>query len=676
MKISLNWIKDYVRPGVSVDQLVQRLTMAGIEAERISKTGKDTVIEFEITPNRPDCLNMVGMAREISAVLNKPLIEPVILSRQKPKDKCDVSILAPEGCLRYIGTVIEGVTVKAADKKIQEKLNILGSRSISNIVDMTNFCLFEIGQPLHAFDLDKLEGKKIIVRFAKKGEKIVTLDGIERELDPSILVIADAKKPVALAGIMGGANSEVSLSTKNILLESAYFDPILIRRTARKLGLASDSSYRFERGVVYDNVAKGSDRAVDLILKDAGGMIARHADVKVGKKPKASATVQLDLDVMNNFLGAKLLPAEVKRILKALGFSAAAIKKNIFKVVPPNFRSDIQRPEDLYEEIARITGYDNLPSSFPIIKVTGMHSNEHRLKRLKISDFLLSQGFNEVLTYSMLSKEFVDNAKVGDVPYMGVLNSLSKEQEIMRPSLLPSLLTVAHLNINRGQKDLAFFEAGKIYPPGGEQESLGMLMTGWLRRDWRDPAPKPFDFFDLKGAIEKMLAQLGIGWAAFHVSDKIFLEKGQRADIVVAKKTVGSAGKVADDVLAAFGIKESKVFFAQIDLEKVYRLPVKKTTYNPICEYPAITRDVSLALSKEATFGDVCRVITDFGSEHLLKVLLKEEYLGDKIEAGKRGLVFSIVYQSSKGTLTEEDVQPQHEKLCEQIVEQLGATIR
>lgn len=459
-------------------------------------------------------------------------------------------------------------------------------------------------------------------------------------------------------------------------MESACFNPVLIRRTARKFGLSSDSSYRFERGVVYENVEAGANRAVDLILESAGGEVTQRTDVKAGKKPTAPKAIAFDQSKMNNFLGANIPLAETKRILKALGFSTASAKKGVLKVTPPFFRSDIKRPVDLYEEIARVVGYDNLPSSFPVIKITGMRSGGNRGKRLRIVDHLLSQGFNETLTYSMLSKDLMEKAKVDGCSRMDILNPLSKEQEMMRPALLPSLLQVAHTNINRGQKDLAFFEAGKIYPHGGEKETLGILMTGRLRRDWRDTTSKPVDFFDLKGPVEKMLFQLGAGRTEFRVSSEGFLEEGQRADIFIGKKKIGVCGKAADDVLQVFGIKETEVFFAQLDLESIYALPVKKTKYVPICEYPAITRDVSLAIAKDVDFEKVCAVVKEFGTEHLTRIELKEEYLGEKIEKDRRGLVFSVVYQSSKGTLTEDDVQPAHEIVCQKIVERLGAAIR
>lgn len=675
MKISLNWMKDYVSLGVSVEALVKRLTMAGIEAEKIETVGSDTVVEFEITPNRPDCLSMIGMAREISVALDKPLTIPKIQRRVISSKKCAVTVLASQACPRYIGTVIEGVQIKPADKKMQDRISALGSRPICNIVDVTNFCLFETGQPLHAFDLDKLKGREIVVRFARAGEKIVTLDGVERALDPSVLVIADAEKPVALAGIMGGANSEVTSGTKNILLESAYFDPVLIRRTARKLGLSSDASYRFERGVVFDNVAFGAARAVDLILEQAGGKETAQKDV-AGSNPIRSKKVFLNFAKQDAFLGAKIPVAQTKKILKALGFTFSAGKTGTLSVTPPAFRPDVVRPEDLYEEIARGLGYDRLPSSFPTVKLTGIGSNVHRAKRLKVTDYLLSQGFNEVLTYSLISQDQAEKARVNGFSGMKVLNPLSKEQELLRSHLLPSLLQVVYTNANHGQKDLAVFETGKVYPESGESEVLGIALTGKLRCDWRQADHAPFDFYDIKGAVERVLWQMNIQGVSFSVSEEVFLEKGQRADIFCGKVRIGSCGKVADEVVAGFGIKNQVVFFAQLDLEALYRLPQKAVKYVPIGEFPSIVRDVSIAADRKVSFGEICAVVREFGGEHLKKIDFKEEYLGEKIPQGQRGLVFSVCYQSSKCTLTEEEIQAVHDAVCQKLQERLGAVIR
>ena len=688
MKISLNWIKNYVDFNGPVETLVDNLTMSGIEAEKVETVKvsgvRDTVVEFEITPNRPDCLSFLGLAREISARFNIPLRLPKPGKISLPKTRCDVKVSAPDACSRYVGTVVEGVRVEVQEgsKTRQPRqsrfacLTNLGSRLINNVVDATNFCLFETGQPLHAFDLDKLKGRRIEVRFARQGERLMTLDGVERELDSSVLVIADAERPVALAGIMGGANTEVSADTKNILLESAWFDPVLIRRTARKLGLSSDSSYRFERGVCYGGVKAGALRCLDLILETAGGTVTRFADIKAGQKPKFPKTLTLNLSKMNAFLGAKISGAQVKRILKALGFCLKSGVKNSLKVAAPEFRPDVRRAEDLYEEIARVTGYDNLPSSFPVVKISGMRSGRRRAKCLKIADYLLSQGFNEIVSYSLLGRDQISAAGLDGLPQVSVRNPLSREQEMLRPHVLPSILQIVHTNINRGQKDLALFETGKIYPPGGEKEALGIVLTGSLRRDWRRPGDWPFDFFDLKGSVEKMLAQFGLKDVSFCVSGDAYLEEGQRADVFAGTKKLGSLGKIAGSVLEAFAIKHQSVFFAQIDLDAVYTLPVKDTRYSALCGFPAIRRDISLAVDKGVTLKDVFAIVRETGSEHLHAMELKEEYCGEKISAGQRGLVFSVTYQSPERTLTEDEVQVIHENMCRRITGHLGAVIR
>jgi len=688
MKISLNWIKDYAAFEGTVEDLVEKLTMSGIEAEKVEavKTAgrKDTVVEFEITPNRPDCLSLWGMAREIAARFNVPLRLPRTGLRPAalPRRRCDVRVSAPEACRRYVGIVVEGVQIQNSSNtsnSLASNFNglvSLGNRLINNVVDVTNFCLFETGQPLHAFDLDKLKGGRVEVRFARPGERLTTLDGIERELDPSVLVIADDERPVALAGIMGGANSEVGSDTKNILLESAWFDPVLIRRTSRKLGLASDSSYRFERGVAYENVLTGARRALDLILETAGGTVTRFADVKAGARTAKPKAISLTLTRMNSFLGAKVSTAQVRRIFKALGFQITSGSGEALKIIPPDFRPDVRRSEDLYEEIARVLGYDNLPSSFPMIPMTGMASNPQRAKRRRLADYLLSQGFNETLSYSLLGQELLEAAACGSLPRVHVCNSLSQEHNVMRPHLLPSLLSIVHTNLNRGQKDLALFETGKIYPPGGEREALGMILTGCLRRDWRRPDDWPFDFFDLKGSVEKMLTQFGVCELNVAVSQDPWLESGQRADLMAGSQKIGSLGKVSDAVLDRFSIKQSGVFFAQVDLEAVYAIPLSATRYAPVCGFPSVSRDISLAVDRKVALGDVLAIVRETGTALLQSIEFKEEYLGDKISDGQRGLVFSVIYQSPERTLTEEEVQAIHDTMCRQICDKLGAVIR
>ncbi len=675
MKISLDWIKEYVDLDITVPELVHKLTMAGIEAEKIESVGKDTVIEFEITPNRPDCLNMVGIAREIAAVLKKDLKEPALLKRSLPKQVCDISIEAKDACRRYIGTLIENVSVKSSPEEIKTRLQALGSRPISNIVDITNYCLFELGHPLHAFDYDKLKGGQIIVRYARKGEKIITLDGQERELDPSVLVIADAERPVALAGIMGGANSEVTSSTKRVLLESAWFDPVLIRKTSRKLGLSSDSSYRFERGTVLAHVKKSAHRAVDLILQHAGGTVKSYKDVGGLGKTKKKTTVLLKPQNVNDFLGAKISTAEMKRILKALGFGVTAPSAAALRVVPPDFRADVRLAEDCYEEIGRVIGYDRLPSSLPLVTITSMRSNERRIKRAAIVDALLKQGLQEILTYSMVSREDHEKSLCAQQG-MVVLNPLSQEQELMRASLLPSFLSAVVENINHGQKDLQLFETGKAYLPGGEKERLAIIITGAAKQDWRQAQKKMCDFYDLKGAVERACSALRAEAPSFEqVSDAKF-EEGQASLVRISRKEIGTAGRLKAEILKAWDVKADAVFFAELDLEALYGMKQKSGRYVPLAQFPAVVRDVSLSIASTVTFQNIQEAILGLNLDMLKEIVFKEEYLGEKIQPGNRGVVFTVVYQNQQRTLTEAEVEGAHQKVLASLVQRLGATVR
>ncbi len=675
MKISLEWIKEYVGLDITVPELVHKLTMAGIEAEKIESIGKDTVIEFEITPNRPDCLNMLGIAREVAAVLKKDLKEPALLKRSLPKQACNISIEAKEACKRYIGTLIEGVSVKSSPDEIKTRLQALGNRPISNIVDITNYCLFELGHPLHAFDYDKLKGGQIIVRYARKGEKIVTLDGQERELDPSVLVIADAERPVALAGIMGGANSEVTPSTKRVLLESAWFDPVLIRKTSRKMGLSSDSSYRFERGTVLAQVQKSAHRAVDLILQHAGGTVRSYKDVGGVGKTKKKPAIVLKAQTVNDFLGATISTAEMKRILKTLGFGGTAPSADALRIVPPDFRADVRSAEDCYEEIGRVIGYDKLPSSLPLVTITSMRSNERRIKRAAIVEALLKQGLQEILTYSMVSREAHEKSFCAQRG-MVVLNPLSQEQELMRASLLPSFLSVVIENINHGQKDLQLFETGKAYLPGGEKERLAIIMTGAVKQDWRQAQKRTCDFYDLKGAVERACSALRTEGPSFEqVSDAKF-EEGQAASVRIGRNEIGTAGRLKAEILKAWDVKADEVFFAELDLEALYAMKQKPGRYVPLAQFPAVVRDVSLSIVSAISFQDIQKAILDLNLDMLKEIIFKEEYLGEKIQPGHRGVVFTVVYQNQQRTLTEAEVEGAHQKVLTSLVQRLGAMVR
>lgn len=678
MKISLNWIKDYVEVKIPPGSLADKLTMAGLEVENVSLVRGDTIFEVEVTPNRPDCLNMIGIAREISAVLNKELALPRTGKLSKVDAVCDIKIEDKKGCLRYIGTVVENISIQQAPKELLKRINSLGLRAINNIVDITNFCLLETGQPLHAFDYDKLAGGRIIVRRAKDGEKIVTIDDIERALDPSILVIADAEKPVAIAGIMGGKETEVTASTRNILLESAYFDPIIVRKASRKLGLSSDSSYRFERGVDYPTVENCSNRALSLILKEAGGKIVKSSDIKVTGRNKAAKEIVIEKEKIDSFLGTDTSVTQCKNIFDKLGFDVKVDKQKVFTIVPPSFRGDIVQEVDIIEEVARIIGYDNLPLSMPSIKVSNISESKEIQLRKKIKQILMAQGCSETVTYTMISQKNLNDSKLSDIEKLNIVNPLSQDQEMMRPSLLPSMLSRVQFNLNRGQKDISLFEAGKIYTNKGEKETLAVIMTGVALRDWRKLKQNNVDFVDIKGIVGKVFSGTGIQDSAvsYKISELPFFA-GENAQIFLRGKKIGAVGRICQEVLDAWDIKGASVVFAEVDLESFYSGSFSKKKYFPVIEYPIVTRDISLAIKKDILFDEIRNIVFNDNNDIMHNFNLIEEYLGENLPGKEyKGLVCSCKYQSKTGTLKEEEVTKVHERICQSLIDKIGAIRR
>ncbi|MEI6438551.1 MAG: phenylalanine--tRNA ligase subunit beta [Candidatus Omnitrophota bacterium] len=673
MKLSLNWLNEYIDHGLTADDLSFRLTMAGLEVEHVEKVGSDTVFEIEITPNRPDALCLLGLAREVSAIVDKGLNVPAV-GEHEDSGEVDISIENPAECARYIGTRIDGVSVKSfpADKSLF--LQSFGNKPISNIVDITNFVLFEFGQPLHAFDFDKLEGGKIIVRRAKKGEKIITLDDVERTLDESILVIADTRKAVAIAGIMGGRDTGVTSSTKRILLESASFDLGMIRRASRKLGLTSDSCYRFERGIAWKTAEAASNRATDLILELAGGTVVGRRDL-IAKAPVSKrAEVTVSLQDIQKLLGAPLDLVRAEKILRRLGSVVAATDKTI-TVIPPHFRNDINIKEDVIEEVARIVGYDNLPMSLPQVPAVNIIvDQEKETFNSRLAANFVGLGFNQVVTYAL-----VGGAALAKTNYQGPViklqNAMSAEQEMMRPTSLPNMLIVAAANMNRGQRDLKLFEIGKRYFADGERWTLSVLVSGRRDADWRAPKRLALDLFDIKGAVEEAFGRLRVKAVGFSSSEDAAFELGQAAAVTIDGRPAGKAGKVADEVLAKFEIKKAAVYFAEIDIELAVDAITSRAKFAAIEEFPAMVRDISLAV-KDVTFEAIKTLCLANGQGLLKRIDFVELYSGDKLEAGHKGYVLSLVYQSFERTLTDDEVNALHEGIAAKLVKGLGVTRR
>ena len=677
MKISLNWIKDYVALNVDEEALAHKLTMAGFEVEEIISKEGDTVFKLEITPNRPDCLSMIGMAREISAILDEKLSMPKGTTFKKNK-LCDIVIEDKEMCKKYIGVLINDVNVGATEKDMRCKLRAIGIRHINNIVDITNFSLMEMGQPLHAFDFDKIEGGKIFVRCSNEGERITTLDGVERVLDNQTLIVADIKKPLAIAGIMGGIGSEVTYKTKNIFLEGAYFDPVMIRRTARKLGLSTDSSYRFERGVDYFNIEETIRRAVALISQQAKGKVVAASEIEGNGFVKTTKMVRVSIDKINAYLGMDIKVPNVKNGLKRLGFGVKENKRT-FVVDVPQFRQDIEQEVDVIEEIAHIIGFDNIPTSLPNISLVNIRENKRRAMRGCIAEILLCQGMKEIVSFSMCSREDLEKTKP-EKEGLKILNPLSKDQELLRPTLLPSFLSIAAMNINRGNMDLRFFEIGKVYLQE-EKETVGILMTGLRGEDnWKETKKERVSFYDLKGVWMQVYKGMDVSVKPIRAEMTSF-ELGACMQIEGGK---GFMGKVKKDIVHAFGIKKRDVYFGEIDLEFIYSLKREdsKKRYKEVGKYPQVDRNVSIAIMQEKEWCEIKTFIAEMvckkikTGDILCDIRFLEEYLGDKVVEGKKGLTFSLTYQSLSRTLREEEVNLYHKEIVEKIVDELGVVIR
>ncbi|MBF0484602.1 MAG: phenylalanine--tRNA ligase subunit beta [Candidatus Omnitrophica bacterium] len=676
MKISLKWLRDYIDVDLSNEELAHKFIMSGSEVEQMHDYNGDTVFEFEITPNRADCLCMLGMAREISAMLDKDVKAPEV-KEINISTPANVKIEDDKGCKRYIGIVLEGVEIKPSPVWLKERIEALGMRSVNNIVDVTNFCMMENGQPLHAFDLDKLVGQGVIVRKAKDKEKIVVIDGSEKILDASILVIADEKKPVAIAGIMGGKDTEVSSSTKNILLESAYFDPITIRRASRKLVLASDSSYRFERGMDITNVDNAAYRAAHLIVELAGGKITKKSDAG-SQQISGQSIIGVSLKDINGYIGGDLSLERCKKILERLGFGVNLLGDH-FKLTAPTFRPDVSRKVDVIEEISRIIGYDNLPISMPQVKALSMSSEPKITLRKKIRQIFLNQGFSEIVPFSLISEKNAKDIGLRNCPrLMPIVNPISQEQGFLRSILLPSFLNVVLANFNKGQKNLRLFEIGKAYRNKEnikdstelEQERVGFILVGAADRGWKASAQKE-DFYTLKGVLDIL------GLNTDKASENLgFMDSDYSADVLFEESKIGFAGKVNEEVLNAWGIKEKNIFYCEFVAKFLYAKMEEVKKFVPPVDLPSIGRDLSLAVSKEIFYKQIEELIWSKKPINLQAVGFVDEYVGDKLPAGQKGLTISFVYRSEKHTLKDEEVSPVHEALVKEILQELKATRR
>lgn len=696
MRVTYNWLKDFVEIKIAPKALADKLTMAGLEVTALEERQGDFVFEIEVTSNRPDCLSVMGIAREVAAITDKKLKFGSRASGLGSRASCEhrtpnsehrnleIKIEDKRDCPLYTGKIIKDVKVGPSPEWLKKRLELVGSHSVNNIVDITNYVLFTYGEPLHAFDWDRLfrhqdtntprRQLQIMIRRAKDEEKIATIDGEERILDSGILVIADNEKSVAIAGVMGGKDTEVTEATKNILLEAAIFNPIVVRHGRQKLGLQSESSYRFERGIDLEIVEKSSWQAVKLIQELAGG---RCALAKTSGLPKTKKkNIQLNVAIVNKTLGINIAPLKIRKILNSLGFKIETKAKNTFSVEIPAYRLDVNLEIDLIEEIARIFGYGDVPKSLPQVLPQITTSDTKGFVSL-MKNILGGLGLNEVVTYSLIDKDLLRNfASQQGQEAREILNPLSKEQEVLRPTIIPSLSRCAAYNLNQKEDYINIFEIAKVFPAqraqSNEELVLGIALSGAKSLLLEQGLTKDeAGLLHLKGILEVLFGRLSINEYKFNVEDN-----AAGVVIYIGKEKIGIMKKLQRDILNYLDIKNKEVFVAELSLDRLFPYIDLKKRFVPLPIYPSISRDISLILKEEVKIGEALEAVRQKAKPLLRQIKITDYYKGKQIPAGFKGITISCLYRSDERTLTEEEINPIHSLACAILVERFQAQIR
>jgi phenylalanyl-tRNA synthetase beta chain len=651
----------------------------------------DAILEVEITPNRPDALSVVGVAREVAALTGAPFRFPQIAVKEGETEAAmlaTVEILDPDLCPRYAARVITGLTVKPSPPWLAQRLRAVGLRPINNLVDVTNYVLWELGQPLHAFDYDTIAKHAIVVRRAQPGERLRTLDGQDRGLEPDMLMICDPERAVAIGGVMGGGNTEVTGATTTVLLESAYFNPGSVRRTARALGLHTDAAYRFERGADIEGLREALDRAAQLMADLGGGTVAKGVvDVYPGPKPRPR--IALRRSRIERLIGACPPHEEVVKILQGLGF-AVDDSGLALQVVVPSFRRDIAQEDDLVEEIIRVWGYDKVPSALsragqlqPVTRPADL-----TLARA-VTDALTAAGLSQAVTYA-----FVDPGRLATMGWsapgalIALQNPISVERSVLRPSLAPGLLDVVALNGSRQIPDVRVFEIGQIFAPHRDEDGdrpaheelwLAVVMTGQRgARAWHAGRER-VDVYDAKGAAELVVGAAGVGEASVTPyapgQGPRYLEEGRAAALTAGGREIGWFGEVALHVREAFDLP-APLFLAEVSLTALLALPRLPIRYEPLPRFPAVQRDLAVVVPADVTAGQVEAAIRAMKLPLLSRITLFDVYEGGQVGAGKRSLAWSLTFLASDRTLTDKEVNDLHAKIVAEVGRRFAAEIR
>ena len=719
MRIDPQWLREFVQIKASDRQLADDLTLAGIAVESVKEIEGKLLFEMEIGTNRPDAMCHYGVARECSAIYDIDLkpIKPK-LPKAKPAAKpFPIEIEDPEGCKRYTARVVRNVKTGPSPASILERLKIDDHSGVSNAVDASNYTLMEIGHPTHAFDLDKLEGGKIIVRRARKGETLKTLDGVDRKLDPEDLIIADAVRPVALAGVMGGLDTAISDSTRNILIESAWFDPATVRRTARRLGMHTDASHIFERGADWGATPLACDRVAELVLQTAGGELeGEPVDAIAGRIVRHA--LWLRHSEVKRHLGQEIPLATIQRMMTRLGFTpmktigevvgkgtvltiknakqlqevrqeavAAAAKMGIklpqwemdfekdLGVELPTWRLDIEREIDLIEEIARIYGYNKFENRLPSFS-GGVVELPNAAKESRVRSELLALGYNEAISSTFISP--ADAQAFSSATPVMLANPLSEEEAAMRTSLLPGMLAMLAWNLNRGTSDVRLFEAGHVFELSGdkseERRTLSIGATGNALNPGVHGPGRPYTFFDLKGDVESLLSAFETRNSYFDAHTANYFHPGRSARAVVNGATLVQFGQLHPDVAAVRKLKQ-EIFVAEIYLDRLFALPLRTPRYQPLSKFPAVDRDFSFLFPEAVAFERIEQAVRALNITELQSFRPVEIFRGGSVPQGRYSVLLRAEFQSPERTLRDDEVAQWSAQIIKAL-ESLGGSLR
>ncbi|PLX92894.1 MAG: phenylalanine--tRNA ligase subunit beta [Desulfuromonas sp.] len=652
---------------------------------------KDVHYELGLTPNRADCLSVIGVAREVAGMANAPLRlpEPVVTEAGAPIESLtSITIDEPELCPRYTARLITGVKIGPSPRWLVERLEAIGLRSINNVVDVTNYVLMELGHPLHAFDFNLLRGKKIVVRRAQDGDVFTTLDSQERQLNSTDLTICDGEGAVALAGIMGGENSEIQPETTDVLLESAYFDPLTIRRTSKRLGIHTDSSHRFERGADVDIVTLALDRATALIHELAGGEVAKgRIDVYPASLPQRQVTLRPKRCA--EILGLDLPESRIDELLRGISLPVKKVTQDgegLLQVTIPRYRHDLEREIDLVEEVARLNGYDAIPVTMPVSQALCQRAPKQQRQVRQLRDTVVAAGFSEVVNYSFIAMSSWDRLALAadDVrrKTVKVLNPLTEEQAVMRTTLLPSLLETVARNLAYRSRDLRLFELRPVFlPQEGEElpvEKLRLTAALCGRRDpdgWAQ-SREMVDFFDAKGMVEAILSSFLVEKVNWSIEvDEPYLHPGKSALLKTRKRVIGTVGELHPQVQANFEI-DAPLYLIDLDLEALFAESKEFGGFRPLSRFPDVYRDTALLVDEGVSAAHIFSVFEKSRSREVEEMILFDLYRGDKLPEGKKSLAIRVRYRSPEKTLTDDEISRFHGRIVDALCKQLQAEVR